>query len=174
MDPSTSRALWIGGLALGALAVVGVTVAASSAAAAPGTTPGGTPSTGPTGGGTPGVNTAPRLPTPTTPVAQTQDLTQAQISALVSNSQNMLATISTGGKVPSLAYPLTQATADAGNASAPTFVQQLAIFQAWVNTQGGFQAQGASAAAQLNTNGVLDYATMGALLTVSVGQALHQ
>jgi hypothetical protein len=156
MKKSSSRVAWIAGTAVGAAALVGgaILLTSKSAGAAPAPpSPSPSPAPGPSGGGT-----------PTTPITN---------PLLVQTSQNALAQVSVTAKVPGLAYSMSQAAADGGNPSAPTFVQQLIIFQNYVNGLGGFLPQGATQALSLNTAGTLDYATAGALLAVATGQALN-
>jgi hypothetical protein len=167
-NPVSKGLAWGLGLAAASVAAIGaiVYVSEKSASAAP------SPAPAPAPGSLTPAQTAQLL---TTPVAQTpsQYATPAQVQSLIQGGQNALVVISSGGKVSGLSYTTAQANTSAGNASDPTFVQQLAIFQAWVNSAGGYMPPAASGAAlmQLNTQGVLDYATLGALVTVAAGNA---
>jgi hypothetical protein len=170
MDNPMSKGLaWA--LGLGALGVAAIGTAvyfsekSANAAPSPGTTPA-VPAMSP-------ANIAQLL---TTPVAQTpsQYATPAQILSLIQAGQNALVVVSSGGKVSGLSYTTAQANVSAGNASDPTFVQQLSIFQTYVNSVGGYMppsGSGITSAMQLNTSGVLDYATLGALVAVAQGNA---
>jgi hypothetical protein len=141
---------WIAVAAGAAAAVGGIAYAASGGAA---TAASGSASTG-------GTNTN---PTGTTQPAQAAGMTVAGNAAIITASQNALMIVAASNKVPMLNY---SGPAN-GNATDPTFVAALQVFQHWQNQQGGFTAPGSSKAVQLNTNGVLDFDTVAAVLTAA-------
>jgi hypothetical protein len=143
---------WIAGIVGGGVVVAGAAYAATGGGSQPAAV-----ASKPAGSGT--VTN----PTGTTTPGQTAGIGPAANVAIVTASQNGLAILAATGKVPGLTYTVGP-TGGNGNATDPAFVAALQIFQKWENAKGGYTPPGGTAT-QLNTNGVLDFATVAAVLS---------